>query len=312
VTTSIHKSAICESTSVGSGTRIWAFVHILANAYIGEDCNICDFVFIENDVRIGDRVTIKSGVQIWDGIQIEDDVFIGPNVSFTNDKFPRSRQWLNENLSTKIRCGASIGAGATILPGITIGEKAMIGAGAVVTSSIPPFAIAVGNPAKVVGFSGGERSTIKLNPVSIVNQIENTILPNGAERLSIKNFIDNRGELAVVEFSEFGQLNIRRSFFINAVPEGTARGNHAHRECTQILICLSGSLSVFVDDGSVKKVILLNSSRFALVIPPMMWSSQFNFSTDAVLAVFASHDYDEGDYISDYSEFKKSKSIEIN
>lgn len=145
----VHNNALCETENVGKGTRIWAFVHILPGAVIGSDCNICDFVFIENEVKIGDRVTIKSGVQIWDSIEIQDDVFIGPNVTFTNDKYPRSKHYKNWGLRTTVKIGATIGANSTILPGIIIGRNAIIGAGSIVTHDIPDFALVYGNPAQV-------------------------------------------------------------------------------------------------------------------------------------------------------------------
>ena len=146
-----HPNALVESANIGEGTRIWAFAHVLPGAVIGRDCNICDHTFIENDVFIGDRVTIKCGVQIWDGITIEDDVFIGPNVTFTNDPFPRSKRFLREYPRLIVKSGASIGANATLLPGITIGVKSMIGAGSVVTKSVPDGTLVVGNPARIVG-----------------------------------------------------------------------------------------------------------------------------------------------------------------
>lgn len=146
----VHPHALVENdVKIGPGTRIWAFVHILPGAVIGDDCNICDHVFIEGDTKIGNRVTIKCGVQIWDGLRIEDDVFIGPNATFTNDLFPRSKQEFRL-LSTTVKMGATIGANATILPGITIGEKAMVGAGAVVTRDVPRKTLVVGNPAKII------------------------------------------------------------------------------------------------------------------------------------------------------------------
>lgn len=142
--------AICDSRRVGNRTHIWNFSHVLSGALIGEDCNICENVFIENDVQIGDRVTIKNGVQIWDGIEIGNDVFIGPNVTFTNDRHPRSR---NTNFTlerTFVENGASIGANSTILPGIVIGEMSVVGAGAVVTKDVAPFTVVIGNPARVL------------------------------------------------------------------------------------------------------------------------------------------------------------------
>lgn len=145
----IHESAICESQKVGEGTRIWAFVHVLPGATIGKDCNICDFVFIENQVVIGDRTTIKSGVQIWDGVTIGSDVFVGPNVTFTNDKYPVSKNKDFKLLNTIIEDGVSIGANSTILPGVKIGSKAVIGAGSVVTKDVLPNTTVFGNPAKI-------------------------------------------------------------------------------------------------------------------------------------------------------------------
>src|SRR5438477_6914545 len=121
----VHPLGVCESKEVGSGTRVWAFAHVLPRARIGKDCNICDHTFIENDVVVGDRVTIKCGVQLWDGTRLADDVFVGPNATFTNDPFPRSGQRPEKFAETFIERGASIGANATILPGVRIGKHAM-------------------------------------------------------------------------------------------------------------------------------------------------------------------------------------------
>jgi acetyltransferase-like isoleucine patch superfamily enzyme len=121
----------------------------MPGARIGADCNICDHTYVEGDVVIGDRVTIKSGVYLWDGLRVEDDVFIGPQATFTNDRFPRSKQPFEETLTT-VRRGASIGAGAVILPGVTVGERAMVGAGAVVTRDVPAHVVVAGNPARVL------------------------------------------------------------------------------------------------------------------------------------------------------------------
>jgi acetyltransferase-like isoleucine patch superfamily enzyme len=154
VTFFVHPQAICESTDVGEGTRIWAFAHVLAGARIGADCNVGECVFIENDVVVGDRVTVKNGVQLWDGLRVGDDVCIGPNATFTNDPFPRSRVYDHEIAVTRVDEGASIGANATILPGLTIGAHSMVGAGAVVTRDVPESTIVAGNPARVVGSVG--------------------------------------------------------------------------------------------------------------------------------------------------------------
>lgn len=153
-----HSHALVESTHIGDGTRVWAFAHILPGARIGASCNICDGVFIENDVVVGDRVTIKCGVQLWDGISVGSGVFIGPNATFTNDGFPRSRPVAFLPKRTLVKSGASIGANATILPGITIGANSMVGAGAVVTRDVPDNAIVMGNPARITGYVDDVRS----------------------------------------------------------------------------------------------------------------------------------------------------------
>jgi len=144
----VHPNALVESEHIGAKTRIWAFAHVLKNVKIGEDCNLCDYVFIESGVTIGNRVTIKNGISVWDGVTIEDDVFLGPNCVFTNDMFPRSKAHRDDYLKTLIKQGASIGANATILCGISLGRYCIIGAGAVVTKSVPDFALVLGNPAK--------------------------------------------------------------------------------------------------------------------------------------------------------------------
>lgn len=139
-----------QSVMIGAGTSIWQFCVVLPQAQIGGECNICSHCFIENDVVLGERVTVKCGVQLWDGLRIEDDVFIGPNVTFTNDKYPKSKQYPDVFNQTIIRKGASIGANATILPGIEIGKGAVIGAGAVVTRSVEAGIVVVGNPASEI------------------------------------------------------------------------------------------------------------------------------------------------------------------
>lgn len=144
----VHPNALVESSNIGTKTRIWAFAHVLKNVKIGEDCNLCDYVFVESGVTIGNRVTIKNGISLWEGLAIDDDVFLGPNCVFTNDMFPRSKAHHSEFLKTHLKQGTSIGANATILCGITLGRYCMIGAGAVVTKDVPDFACMVGNPAK--------------------------------------------------------------------------------------------------------------------------------------------------------------------
>lgn len=148
----IHPLANVETDSIGEGSRVWQYSIILKGAIVGRNCNINCHTFIEGNVVVGDNVTVKSGVYLWDGIRVENNVFIGPNATFTNDKYPRSKQYPDEFQHTTLSAYCSIGANATILGGITIGANALVGAGTVVTKDVPPNAIVVGNPAKVVGW----------------------------------------------------------------------------------------------------------------------------------------------------------------
>ncbi len=146
----VHPLADVNSVSIGTDTNFWQFSVVLKGAEIGNNCNICSHTFIENDVKIGHSVTVKSGVFLWDGLRIEDFVFIGPNVTFTNDKYPRSKQRLEKFQSTLIKEGASIGANTTVLGGITIGKNAMIGAGSIVTKDVPDNELWLGSPARFI------------------------------------------------------------------------------------------------------------------------------------------------------------------
>jgi UDP-2-acetamido-3-amino-2,3-dideoxy-glucuronate N-acetyltransferase len=302
----VHPQALCESRAIGRGTRIWAFAHVLPGAVIGCDCNICDGVFVENDVRLGDRVTVKCGVQLWDGVEVESDVFIGPNATFTNDPFPRSKHPPAQFARTTLREGCSIGANATILAGVEIGAGAMVGAGAVVTHSVPPNAIAVGNPARITGY------------VDAV--VDATSAPRGdrpqaaaVARVGVGDVAlhelplveDMRGNLTVGEFERTVPFVPKRYFLVLDVPSREIRGEHAHRACTQFLVCVRGSCAIVVDDGRRRAEVVLDRPNLGLLLPPMIWSTQYKYSADAVLLVFASEHYDAHDYIRDYAEYRR-------
>ncbi len=297
-----HAAAIVESMNIGHSTRVWAFAHILPGAVVGKDCNICDHVFLENDVIVGDRVTIKCGVQLWAGIRVEDDVFIGPNATFTNDPFPRSKIYPKSFSRTIIHAKASIGANATILPGITIGTNAMIGAGAVVTRDVPPNAIVAGNPARITGYV----TTAKLRPFdarSITRLRANTILPGGARLIDLRVVTDLRGGLSVAEVGLHVPFTPKRQFYVFDVPAPEIRGEHSHKKLKQFLVCVSGSCHVVLDDGTQRCEVILNGPQQGLYIPPMVWAVQYKYDPRAVLVVLASDHYDADDYIRNYEQF---------
>jgi len=304
----VHPQAICETDRVGQGTTIWAFAYVLEGAVIGADANVCSHTFIDADVVVGDRVTIKSGVQLWNGTRIEDDVFIGPNVSFTNDRFPRSKQQPERFLETRVCRGASIGAGATLLPGISVGRNAIVGAGAVVTRPVPPNAIVVGNPARISGYSGSEgplEAEALAPPPEGPSSVESRVAGVTVHRVPLRR--DMRGSLVASEFDEDIPFTPRRSFLVFDVPGADIRGEHAHRSCHQFLMCVRGGCSVIVDDGEAQETLRLDHPTVGLHVPPMVWCAQFKHTPDAVLLVLASHRYDADDYIRDYQEFLEAR-----
>jgi UDP-2-acetamido-3-amino-2,3-dideoxy-glucuronate N-acetyltransferase len=297
----VHPQGICDSTDVGDGTRVWAFAHVLAGAHLGSQVTVCDHVFIENDVVVGDRVTIKSGVQLWDGIELGDDVFVGPNVTFTNDPFPRNKQYPETFSRTVIESGASIGGGAVILPGVRVGHNAMVGAGAVVTRDVPPFAIVTGNPAAITGYN--DTSGRKLAPRPSGDVQPASTATDDRRHIRLSHARDMRGSLVVAEFARDLPFEPARFFMVYDVPSRDVRGEHAHRACEQVLVCLRGSVRAIVDDGETREEYVLDSPEVGLHMPAMTWGTQYAYSADAILAVFASLPYDEADYIRDYATF---------
>ncbi len=304
MSTYIHKLSDVQAVEIGFGTKIWQYCVILPRAKIGSNCNICAQVFIENDVVIGNEVTIKSGVQLWDGVRIEDKVFIGPNVTFTNDKKPRSKLHHPSFLKTLVCSGASLGANSTILPGVIIGARAMVGAGSVVTKNIPPYAIVTGNPARIVGYAD-----TTLDSVSRTFSHENfggvlNLGVGGCALYTLPLASDMRGNLSVAEYEKHIPFIPKRCFWVFNVPSQEVRGEHAHKTLHQYLICIKGSVSVLLDDLKDRREVLLNQPNFAIYIPPRIWGVQYKYSEDAVLLVLASEVYDPDDYLRSYDEFR--------
>lgn len=292
----IHPQALVEEgAAIGAGTRIWAFAHVLPDAIIGRDCNICDGVFVEGGAIVGDRVTVKCGVQLWSGVWLHNDVFVGPNATFTNDPAPRSGRHLREHPVTRVRAGASIGANATILPGVTIGEGAMVGAGAVVTRDVPQGAIVVGNPARVI-----EELRSSASPIAgLIDRLR-----AGPRLIDLTRAVDGRGSLAAYEFTRL-PFQPQRAFLVHTVPSEKVRGGHAHRVCHQLLVAAHGKLWCDILDGDPRRdgSYLLSDPALGLYVPPMFWAEQHHFTSDAVLLVLASHPYDRSDYIDSYPDF---------
>jgi acetyltransferase-like isoleucine patch superfamily enzyme/dTDP-4-dehydrorhamnose 3,5-epimerase-like enzyme len=301
----IHPRAITESVRIGKRTKIWAFAHVLPGATIGEDVNICDNVFIDNDVQVGDRVTVKCGVQLWDGPRVEDDVFIGPNATFTNDLRPRSKQYPDRFLRTVVRRGASIAANATILPGITVGPESMLGAGAAVTRDVPANTVVVGNPARIMGYVDAESCTLAAEPAGESREEVVLDMAGRPKIVPLPEIKDLRGFLSLSEVEGGLPFAPRCYSLVYNVPSKEIRGEHAHVRCQQFVVCVHGSCSVLLDDGSVRKSVSLDNPHRGLYVPPMVWSVQYNYSPDAVLLVLASDRYDADDYVRDYDSFLK-------
>jgi acetyltransferase-like isoleucine patch superfamily enzyme/dTDP-4-dehydrorhamnose 3,5-epimerase-like enzyme len=302
----IHALADVHTSCVGSGSRIWQFCVILPGAKLGANCNICSHCFIENDVVIGDNVTVKNGVFLWDGLRIEDDVFIGPNATFTNDKLPRSKSPPASFLNTTVRKGASVGANATILPGITLGENCVVGAGAVVTRSVPAFAIVTGNPARIRGYANanGQAPAARLPAVADRSRHRSQALDvKGVSLHWFPEIADIRGALTVGNFEAEIPFTPKRYFFVHGVPSKETRGEHAHRQDHEFLICVHGSCAVVVDDGEKRAEVTLDSPSMGIYLPPMVWGIQYKYTADAMLLVFASMPYDPADYVRSYSEY---------
>ena len=296
-----HPTAIVETASVGPGTRIGPFAHILAGARIGRGCAISSHTFIGNDVVLGDRVTIQPGVYIAETTRLEDDVFIGPNATLSSPGFPASIDGSPGNL-TIVRKGASIGATATLLSGITIEEGVTVAPGAVVTLNVPRNAIVSGNPARIVGYGGVQGpETAPGPPAACPDPAETRVAGVVVRNLPLVS--DLRGMLSFAEVGRHIPFAIKRYFLVFGVATEHIRGEHAHRTLHQFLVCIQGRCHVLADDGTGRQEFLLDSPHIGIYIPPMTWAVQYRFSPDAVLLVLASDYYDAGDYIREYPEF---------
>jgi UDP-2-acetamido-3-amino-2,3-dideoxy-glucuronate N-acetyltransferase len=298
----VHPRAFCESTSIGNDTRVGAFAHVFADTSVGLQCNLEDHVLIESRVVIGDRVQIKSGAKVCGGVRIEDDVSIGFNATFANEQLAGRR--IDRLSETIVRRGASIGANATIVSGITIGERAIVGAGAVVTRSVPPDAIVSGNPAQITGYVNVVNADAPLAVVPRHGTVATNVAGVTLQEMLLVH--DLRGDLSAGEFERQVPFAVRRYFMVFDVPSEDVRGEHAHRKCHQFLLCVRGRCRAVVDDGHTRVEVALDRPNLGLYLPPMVWAIQYRHSADALLLVFASDYYDPDDYIRDYAEFREA------
>jgi acetyltransferase-like isoleucine patch superfamily enzyme len=297
----IHPTAIVETENIGDGVRIGAFVHILTGAKIGADCNICDHVLIEDNVVIGNRVTVNPGAQLLTGVRIDDDVFIGPHVTFAQALL-QNGQPSNKSPVTVVQKSTYIEGNVTISTGITIGPNALVKAGAVVTKDIPPNAIVQGNPAQITGYV--QASRVEARQIQSISDLESLTVQR-VRLIELPKIVDLRGSLTFGEIGQQLPFMPKRYFVVFDVPSMEVRGEHAHRELQQFLVCLKGSCAVMVDDGKSRDEIILDKPDFGVYLPPMIWGIQYKFTADAILLVLASDVYDADDYIRDYGQFKE-------
>jgi UDP-2-acetamido-3-amino-2,3-dideoxy-glucuronate N-acetyltransferase len=273
VSAGVDSTALCEARIVGSGSRVLAFALIGPEVEIGADCMVGAHTVIEGVVSLAD------GVQVQAGARLVGPIAVGP--------------------------GAALDANVVIAGDgeIVVGRDAIVKAGSVVTESVPANAIVSGNPARIVSYvDSGHEAPVRKMAMPSASAIVTETGVSGVTIHALTNARDLRGSLTATEFADL-PFRPRRLFTVFHVPSESVRGSHAHRECAQFLMCLAGTVSCLVDDGSTREEIPLASSDFGLHIPPLVWGTQWRYSRNAVLLVLASHPYDPADYIRDYEEF---------
>jgi len=307
----IHETAICEAASVGAGTTISSFVRIQTRTKIGSHCKILDYVYIASDAAIADHVTIQPGAKISGVVQIGSHVTIGTNATLVQELVGDQKAGLKQSFGIVVEEEATIGANATILPGVRIGAGAKVNAGAVVTKDVPVGAVVAGNPARISGYVSQDRAPLATTRYSADGQPKSAgllkELPSGAKLVQLPEVVDLRGKLSFAEVDQYLPFTPKRYFLVYGVPTQEVRGEHAHKECHQFLVCVNGSITVVTDNGSTKDQVVLSSPDIGLHIPPKIWGIQFKYTKDAVLLVLASHTYDANDYIRKYNEFREFK-----
>jgi len=267
--------------------------------------SIDDLAYIDARAFVAHDCIVKSGAHICGGVTLERGVYVGANVAFAES--PDAP----DNAATRVKAEAWIGPNSTICAGLTIGARAVVRPGAVVTRSVPPAAIVEGNPAAIVGYVGAKDHVATPIVTPIVPARRPAVQATPVKGVTLHHFPlipDLRGNLTVGEFDRQVPFKPLRYFMVFGVPNREIRGEHAHHQCAQFLICVRGSCSVVADDGENKAEVLLDSPDQGLYLPPMTWGVQYKYSADAMLLVFASHYYDAADYIREYDEFQAAVS----
>jgi acetyltransferase-like isoleucine patch superfamily enzyme len=303
VSTFVDPNARFEGDSLGSGSRVLAYVRVAPGVAIGRNCVVHDHAVLIGEVTLEDDVAVHTGAQLLGRIRVEQGVTVGAGavVGWESRSGEEVDPAANEIVVHRF---ASIGPNVTVSPGVAIGRQAVVQPGSVVTQNVPANAVVSGNPATIVSYvdSGEEAAAQEVAvPSSVAAAITETRV-RGVTVHRLAYASDLRGSLTATEFSDL-PFAPRRLFTVYDVPSESVRGSHAHRTCSQFLVCTLGAVSCLVDDGSAREEIRLASPDVGVHIPPMIWGTQWKYSRDAVLLVLASHRYDPADYIRDYEEF---------
>ena len=297
----IHATAEVAKSKIGKNTKVLEFAVLSDESEIGAYCTIGSHCVIEKSVVIGNHVTVKPGAVVLDGTTIGDRTFIGANASISVVGRAGPESETQGRPPTHIRAGAWVGANSIVSLGVTIGTGAVVEAGSVVTTNVPPGAVVGGNPASVRRYVDSPGQQVSANPHGTSSKEQ--IVLGDVRWIELTGVSDVRGELTVAQWNQHFPFKPRRAFFVYGVPSTKVRGEHAHRVCEQVLVALTGSVRVVVDNSHERRDVLLDDSNRALLVPAGVWATQYSFSSDCVMAVFASHEYDESDYIRDYQDF---------
>jgi len=290
------KTTESDISATRPGLKVGQFSVISPAAVIGNNVRIDSHVFVPNDAVLGEGVHIESGVCLPEGIRIGDDTTIGANATFAK----RADAKHDGPTLTTIHRGCAVGANTTILIGLTIGRQAVIAPGSLIQQDAPAYSVIEGNPGRIVGYSTQRSSP---SPTAPRLPLGSARTMKGVDFVQLTKASDMRGDLLAIELEQQIPFQVKRVFTVMNVPSHHIRGEHAHKLCHQLLVCLQGSITVSADNGNERMEWVLERPDVGLHILPYTWAAQYRYSPDAVLAVFASHPYDADDYIRDYEEY---------